>query len=289
MRRRGRLDRDYVAGMTSVGRAAGLILLLPTVVAAEATAQSSAPGDPRLQTALKVSAQIETLLGQTDRNCGIFLLEFNRPVESTQEFWQGAATRRQMIDAVRCVLDARRKGRSASALWQRAGIDATRFGGVASSPVSDPLLVDFDSMRADGVALSPCLRPRVARDGRIDCRNTARPLSRRDLDRTLSRLRRDVARTAGEAHAATVDRASGRLRESAAGGEVVAPARVSAAIADVQRAVQAEAGHSAWPVCPRHHDHALEERDHHWYCRRDRVFIAEIGGLARAGVPTALK
>jgi hypothetical protein len=144
----------------------------------------------------------------------------------------------------------------------------------------------LDALRRRGVvALSPCLRPRVARDGRIDCRNALRPLSRRDLDRTLSRLRRDLAQTAGEAHAATVDQASGRLRESAAGSEAVAPARVSAAIADVQRAVQAEAGGAGWPGCPRHYDHRLEERDHHWYCARDRVFVAEIGGLARAGVP----
>lgn len=269
--------------MTPVERPVGLAGLL-TVIAAVAAAQPPAPDDPRLQTALKAAARVEALLGPADRNCGIFLLEFNRPVESTEEFWEGAATRRQMIGAVRCVLDARRKGQSASALWQRAGIDSTRFGGVASSPASDVQLVEFDSMKPDGVALSPCLRPRVAKDGRTRCRNTVGRLSDRDLDRALSRLLRDVVQTAGEAKAAAVGQASGRLRESVAGGEVDA-GRLSSAIADVQRAVQSDAAHARWPACPRHHDHPLEERDHLWYCARDRVFVAEIGGLARAGVP----
>lgn len=266
-------------------RLAGVCLAAAAGVAAAQSA--SAPGDPRLQSALRVAAQVEAQIGPADRNCGIFLLELNRPVESTEDFWQGAATRGQMIDAVRCVIDAKRRGQSAFTLWQRAGIDATEFGGAAATAVSDILLVEFGSQRPDGVTLAPCLRPRVLKNGAIECRNAVGPLSSGDLDRTLSRLRRDVAQTAGEAQAAKVDEASGRLRESAAGAPV-APERVASAIADVQRAVQG-AGVAGWPACPRHHDHPLEERDHLWYCPRDRVFVAEIGGLARAGVPRVRK
>jgi len=271
--------------MSRTSRTVGLAGTVLAATACVAAAQSAtAPGDPRLQSALRVAAQIEAQIGAADRNCGIFLLESNRPVESTEEFWQGAATRGQMIDAVRCVIDAKRRGQSAFTLWQRAGIDATGFGGAAATAVSDILLVEVGNQRPDGVTLAPCLRPRVLKNGTIECRNAVGPLSSGDLDRTLSRLRRDVAQTAGEAQAATVDEASGRLRESAASGGPVAPERVANAIADVQRAVQG-AGVAGWPACPRHHDHPLEERDHIWYCPRDRVFVAEIGGLARAGVP----
>lgn len=261
---------------------------LGALVAAVGFAQPAPPADPRLQAALRVAAQVEAQIGPADRNCGIFLLELNRPVESTEDFWQGAATRGQMIDAVRCVIDAKRRGQSAFTLWQRAGIDATGFGGAAATAVSEILLVEFGNQRPDGVTLAPCLRPRVLKNGTIECRNGVGPLSPGDLDRTLSRLRRDVAQTAGEAQAAKVDEASGRLRESAATGGTVAPERAANAIADVQRAVQG-AGVAGWPACPRHHDHPLEERDHLWYCPRDRVFVAEIGGLARAGVPRVRK
>ncbi|MGD9904354.1 MAG: hypothetical protein AB7U83_12890 [Vicinamibacterales bacterium] len=269
--------------MTPRWRSTGLATVALLAVAVGGAGQPA--DDTRLVDAHRVAAQIETLLGPADRNCGIFLLEAGRPVSSTDDFWKPAATRRQMRDALRCVRDARRNGQAATAVWQVPGFDASAFGGVATSAVSDLQVVQAGSRSAtDGVQLMPCLRPRVDDAGEIVCRNTPRPLSGRDLERVLSRLRRDVEQTAGEAQAGHVARVFGAPLE--AGGDSapeLEPARFAALAADVQRVVQQD--RAGWPACPRHHDHPLEPRDQHWYCSRDRVFVAEIGGLARSGVP----
>lgn len=227
------------------------------------------------------AARIETMVGPVARHCGIFLLE-SRP--ATEDIWPVAATRRQMNDGLRCILDARKAGRSSWVLWQRPAIDATSFGGIAISPVSDPQVV---SVSVGGVGQSttfaPCLRPRIDKRGEVLCRNTVPARSGRDLDRLFDRLRRDVTRTAGDVHAGTV----ARVEERAARAATRTDRGYLPLVAEgVQLALQEEFDPN-WPACPRHHDHPLELRDERWFCGRDRAFLALLGDLTKAGVPRA--
>jgi hypothetical protein len=255
----------------------------PALVAvwASSVAGQSAPDERLMQAAFIAAARIETVVGPVDRHCGIFLLESRPPTENA---WPVAATRRQMQDGLRCVLDARKAGRSSWVLWQRPAIDATSFGGFAISAVSDPQVV---SASIGGVGrtttFTPCLRPRIDKRGEVLCRNTVPGRSDRDLDRLLSRLRRDVTRTAGEAHADTVARIEAQTAREASRTD---PGYLSLVADRVQRSLHEDVDRH-WPACPRHHDHPLEFRDERWFCGRDRVFLALLGDLTKAGVPRA--
>ncbi len=264
--------------MSRTGLALGPVLV---AVLAASVAGQSAPDERLMQAAFIAAARIETVVGPVDRHCGIFLLE-SRP--ATEDAWPVAATRRQMRDGLRCILDARKAGRSSWVLWQRPAIDATSFGGFAISAVSDPQVVSA-SIGGTGrnATFTPCLRPRIDKRGEVLCRNTPPARSSRDLDRLLSRLRRDVARTAGEAHADAVARVEETAAREAARTD---PGYLSLVADGVQLALQAE-GNRNWPACPRHHDHPLEVRDERWFCGRDRLFLAPVGDLTKAGVPRA--
>ena len=229
-----------------------------------------------MQAALRAGAQIELVVGPVDRHCGIYLLE---PAEVLAEAWPVAASRGEMRDALRCILDARKAGRSAWALWQRPAIDTNSFGGLAISKVSDPQVVSVGG-RGGNASFRPCFRPRIDDGGTITCRNVAAPLSERELERALTRLKRDVSRTAGDAHDGAVTRADQAAARDASRSD---PGYLVRVADDVQRSVQ-EAGIDNWPGCPRHHDHPLEMRDDRWFCGRDRVFIAPLGDLTKAGV-----
>jgi hypothetical protein len=250
-------------------------------VCAASAAGQSAPDERLMQAAFITAARIETVVGPVDRHCGIFLLE-SRPV--TGDAWPVAATRRQMQDGLRCILDARKAGRSSWVLWQRPAIDATSFGGFAISAVSDPQVV---SASIGGVGrnatFTPCLRPRIDKRGEVLCRNTLPARSGRDLDRFLNRLRRDVTLTAGEAHTGTVAQVEETAAREAARSD---PGYLSLIVDRVQLSLHADVDRH-WPACPRHHDHPLEVRDERWFCGRDRVFLALVGDLTKAGVPRA--
>jgi hypothetical protein len=260
-----------------------VVALAPALAAvwASSVAGQSAPDERLMQAAFVAAARIETVVGPVDRHCGIFLLE-SRP--ATEDAWPVAATRRQMQGGLRCILDARKAGRSSWVLWQRPAIDATSFSGFAISAVSDPQVVaaSIGGVGRD-VTFTPCLRPRIDTRGEVICRNSESARSGGDPDRFLSRLRRDVERTAGDAHAGTV----ARVDETAARETArTAPGYPSLVAHRVQASLQ-ETVDPNWPACPRHHEHPLELRDERWFCGRDRVFLALVGDLTKAGVPRA--
>lgn len=260
-----------------------IVALAPIVATVWVSTVAGQPAaDERLmQAAFVAAARIETVVGPVDRHCGIFLLD-SRP--ATEDAWPVAATRRQMQDGLRCILDARKAGRSSWVLWQRPAIDAMSFGGFAISAVSDPQVVSASiGGVARDVTFTPCLRPRIDKRGDVLCRNTVPARSGRDLDRFLSRLRRDVERTAGEAHADTVARIDATAAREPAR---TAPGYLSLVADRVQSSLQ-ETVDPNWPACPRHHDHPLEVRDERWFCGRDRVFLALVGDLTKAGVARA--
>jgi hypothetical protein len=263
--------------MSRAGVALGPVL---AAVWASSVVGQSAPDERLMQAAFIAAARIETVVGPVDRHCGIYLLESRA---ATEDSWPVAATRRQMNDGLRCILDARKAGRSSWVLWQRPAIDSTSFGGFAISPVSDPQVVSASIGISRNATFSPCLRPRIDKRGEVRCRNSVPARSSGDLDRLLDRLRRDVTRTAGEAQAGAVSRV-----EETAGREAARtdPGYLSLVADGVQLAVQAD-GNRNWPACPRHHDHPLEVRDERWFCGRDRVFLALIGDLTKAGVRKA--
>lgn len=235
--------------------------------------------DRRMQAAFRAAAQIELVVGAVDRHCGIYLLD---PADGLPEAWPAAASRREMRDGLRCILDARKAGRSSWVLWQRPAIDTTSFGGFAISAVSDPQVVSVGGLGGNAT-FRPCFRPRIDKDGEILCRNVAAPLSERALGRALARLKRDVSRTAGDTHADAVTRAD---EAAARDASRTGPGYLVRVADDVQRSVQAS-GDANWPACPRHHDHPLEVRDDRWFCGRDRLFIAPLGDLTKAGVKKA--
>jgi hypothetical protein len=251
---------------------ASLCLVLWTL---SADAQPAAD-DPRMLAALRAGAQIELVVGAVDRHCGIYL---TAPAEVLPEEWPAAASRREMRDALRCILDARKAGRSTWVLWQRPAIDSISFGGVAISAVSDPQVVSVGG-RGGNASFRPCFRPRIDKGGKIACRNIAAPASERDLDRALARVKRDVSRTAGKTYDGVVARAD---EAAALDATRIDPGYLVRVVDEVQRSVQ-EGGVDNWPTCPRHHDHPLEMRDDRWFCGRDRAFIAPLGDLTRAGV-----
>jgi hypothetical protein len=240
-------------------------LLLP--LASSAVAQTGL-GERRNSAVTLLTGEIERVTGPVERHCGIFVL-------TGDPSGPPAATRRQIQAALRCVLDARRRGRAAWAVWQVTGVDATVFDGLAVTRVSDPHLVSASGNGA-AVTLTPCLRPRVDKEAVIRCRNT--PVEADGLPRALERLRDDVRRGVGKDAGAIVDREA-----ALAAGADKSPDDVLGDITTRVRTALRETTDQDWPICPlpQHRDHVLALRDQHWFCATDAVFVARLGKLRR--------
>ncbi len=250
----------------------------PAAVAAAAVLLTTAlPGavqtalDERQQyVATLVTGEVEALTGPVTRHCGIYTLTtgFDSPP---------AASRKEITTALRCVLDAQRRGRAAWAVWQVPGVDAIVFDGLAASAVSAVHLVRSLGSDAE-VDLTPCLKPRVQKDASIVCANLDRPSGSGDVARALDRLGRDLEQTADVPRPAFADHVDGTTETMAIDDD--GEAMLARAVANAQRAVR-EAGHALWPRCPRHFLHPLVHRDGWWFCDRDRAFVAELGRVSR--------
>ena len=237
-----------------------------TVGLAQSAAAQSALDERQQYVATIVTGEIETLTGPAGRNCGIYTL--------TGVDGPSPVGRREVTEAVRCVLAAQRRGQAAWAIWQVPHVDAILFDGVGASAVSALHTVRGRGSNAD-VELAPCLTPRVARDLTIDCANHRRPTPG-DVARTLRALKRDVERTSGMAWSDVAPSGTSRGSESGEPSAVLTQAATGA-----QRAVHA-AGEPQWPRCPHHFDHPLTYRDRWWFCERDAAFIAAVGRLSTA-------
>ena len=255
----------------------GLVLavLLGVTTPGPAPAQSvpGAPGetgvDQRRNAAVTlVTGEIERFTGQVDRHCGIFVLPGGPDGPP-------AASRQQIQTALRCMQQAKRQGRAAWAVWQVGGVDATVFAGVASKRFGDLHLVDTGSA-PDDLSLRPCLRPRMAKDGTIVCRN--QPIDGRSLEQAMDHFHADVRRSFGRAIAKDVQRAIAALPPPAATATPEDTARQQ--MARGREVIRAATGRD-WPICPLHHTHALELRDQQWFCAQDAAFVAPLGRLRR--------
>lgn len=245
----------------------GAALLLS--LAGPALAQTQTGLDERRNAAVTLlTGEIERVTGPVDRHCGIFVL-------AGDPSGPPPATRQQIQSALRCVLEAKRQGRAAWAVWQVAGVDATVFDGIALRRFGDPQLLEASGNGA-AVEMRPCFRPRVDKDGVIRCRNT--PVDAKGIRRAGDRLRDDVRRSLGKDAARIVDRE----------GLLVTPqtafpgpdGAVQQHLARVREALRAGSG-VEWPICPLHRDHTLELYEQHWLCRKDTVFVAPLGKLRR--------
>lgn len=252
--------------MTWDGRA-HLVAALLLSLAASAVAQTGL--DERRNAAVTLlTGEIERVTGPVDRHCGIFVL-------TGDPDGPPPATRRQIQTALRCVQDAKRRGRAAWAVWQVAGVDATVFDGLAVTRYGDPQLVEASGNGAE-LQLRPCLRPRVDKDGVLRCRNA--PVDGKSVRQALDRFRADVSRSFGKDLASMVEGAmlafpTGRLSHSSDG-------QVQQMVAHGREALRASTG-ADWPLCPLHRDHALELYEQHWLCRKDTAFVAPLGKLRR--------
>ena len=255
----------------------GLVLavLLGVTTPGQALAQTvpDAPGetgvDQRRNAAVTlVTGEIERFTGQVDRHCGIYILPGGPDGPP-------AASRQQIQTALRCMQQAKRQGRAAWAVWQVGGVDATVFAGVASRRFGDLHLVDTGSA-PDDLSLRPCLRPRVAKDGAIVCRNP--PMDGQSLERATDHFLADVRRSFGRAIARDVQRAIAALPPPSA---TVTPDETAHQRVALGREVIRAATGRDWPICPLHYDHALVLRGPQWFCDRDAAFVTPLGRLRR--------
>ena len=246
--------RWTAAGVTAVAAALGLA----TPVAAQ-----TALDERQQHVATIVTGEIEKITGPAGRNCGIYTLS---GVDGPSP-----VSRREVTEALRCVLAAQRRGQAAWAIWQVPHVDAILFDGVGASAVSAVHTVAGRGSNAD-VELAPCLEPRVGKDLTIACANRRSP-TLRDVEKARRALRRDIERTSGFAWS---DVASEVLPPGTSDDpSEILTAQVTAA----QRHVHA-GGEPQWPRCPHHFDHPLTYRDGWWFCERDAAFIAEVGRLS---------
>lgn len=240
----------------AVVAAAGMLLTPPSLA-------QTALDERQQHVATIVTGEIEKLTGPAGRNCGIYTL---RGVNSPSP-----VSRRELSAALRCVLAAQRRGQAAWAIWQVPNVDNILFDGLGASAVSAVHTVTGRGSHAD-VELTPCREPRLARDLTIACANHP-PLTRRDVEKTLRGLSRDVERTSGYAWDTVAPPPPADAASADPSGTLTAQ------VAATQRAVHA-AGEPDWPRCPHHFDHPLTYRDEWWFCERDAAFIAAVGRLS---------
>lgn len=134
----------------------------------------------------------------------------------------------------------------------------------------------FDRRRG---ARDECARRPVSRHIAMDG-----PMAERGSEDALARpaelLRQDVASTAGSAHEPMVNAKAAELREydfGCADAELV-----ERLVESVQQEFHDRFIHTTWPACPRHPNHPLWYRGGAWWCERDAVAIARLGGLHAA-------
>jgi hypothetical protein len=243
-----------------LGPILGVLAVVPAV------AQTPGYVEHRQDVATIVTSEVEAFTGHVEKHCGIFTLQ-------AATGGPPAAGREEVEKALKCVRDAQRRGQPAWAVWQVAGVDATLFVGVAASSTSSVHLVQ-SAGNVDGVTLTPCLRPRVAKNATVSC--ATRPPRDGDLERAVERLRKDVARSGVD-----VPIAVPKIR--AADGDAALDHAVDTALDTVHAA-----GDGIWPRCPRHFDHPLAVRDGWWFCDREKAYIVELGNLWRV-VPRTRK
>lgn len=250
----------------TVSAVVAAVVVLTTVVPCAA---QTALDERRQHVATITSGEIGRLTGAAARNCGIFPLTAG--IDSPPPVGRDDVT-----TALRCVQAAQRRGEAAWVIWQVSGVDAIVFDGLAASASSAVHLVHGLGSNAR-IRLSPCLKPRVDKDAAISCANAGRTMSDDDVAEAMTRLARDVSRTAGFELADLVPApaASAPGDGTRSSPELAMQQAVEAA----QRAVHA-AGEPQWPRCPHHFDHPLSHRDGWWFCERDRAFIAELGRVS---------
>jgi hypothetical protein len=242
---------------------AAMLAVAMTFGRGEPGAAQTALDERQQHVATIVTGEIEKLTGPAGRNCGIYTLS---GVDGPSP-----VGRRELREALRCVLAAQRRGQAAWAIWQVPHVDAILFDGVGASAVSAVHTVAGRGSNAD-VELAPCLDPRVGRDLTIECANR-RPPTPRDVEKARRALRRDLERTSGFVWADVAPEAP------PAGTSGDPSEALTATVTAAQRHVHA-AGEPQWPRCPHHFDHPLTYRDGWWFCERDAAFIAAVGRLS---------
>jgi hypothetical protein len=91
-----------------------------------------------------------------------------------------------------------------------------------------------------------------------------------------ARLKRDVADTIGDIHAAFVDDSVAAARDYITDEEALAQHVVD----EVQQYCHDMFVDTTWPACPRHPNHPLWFADGWWRCTRDNVAVARLGDLS---------
>lgn len=252
----------------STGPAVVVALVALLSASREVTAQTAL--DERQQyVATIVTGEIQVLTGPVTNHCGIYTLSagFDSPPVALDDVKR----------ALRCVVDAQRRGRPAWAIWQVSGVDAIVFDGVAASAVSAVHLVVGEGSDAR-VRMTPCRRPRVERDATIVCENAGRERTADELEKALKGLKRDLDLTSGLPR--DVIKSLVAPAAAAPAGADHASDPLEHAVANAQRAVHA-AGQTQWPRCPHHFTHPLIYREGAWYCERDAAFVADVGRVWR--------
>ena len=97
-----------------------------------------------------------------------------------------------------------------------------------------------------------------------------------DLRDCVERLTRDVVSTLSHAHSAIVGDAA---RHLATYRSLTDPDFIDSLVQDVQQSLHDEFVDTTWPACPSHPNHPLWFNDGWWWCERDKVRVAELGGL----------
>jgi len=95
----------------------------------------------------------------------------------------------------------------------------------------------------------------------------------------LRSLRRDVAATVGSAHEPAVLELAAQARSYLPDDQVAVKV-----VEDTQQYLHDTRIDTTWPACPRHGNHPLRFRDGSWYCERDAVTVAPLGGLPATGI-----
>lgn len=247
-----------------------VVAVLSLLAAPQWVAAQTALDERQQYVATIVTGEIQVLTGPVTNHCGIYTLPagFDGPPAADHEV---------VKRALRCVLDAQRRGRPAWAIWQVAGVDAILFDGLAASAVSAVHVVVGEGSDAR-VRMTPCLRPRVEKDASIACGPAGRPLTPDDLSKALRGLKRDLDLTSGLPREVIASLVAPAAATSSEADHVADP--LEHAVGAAQRAVHA-AGHTQWPRCPRHFTHALIYREGWWYCEREAAFVAEVGRVWR--------
>jgi crotonobetainyl-CoA:carnitine CoA-transferase CaiB-like acyl-CoA transferase len=110
---------------------------------------------------------------------------------------------------------------------------------------------------------------------------TFSPALRLVISALAAALKRDVADTVGDVHAALVDGAVAAGREYISDEDRLAQHVVD----EVQQYFHDMFVDTTWPACPRHPNHPLWFENGWWRCTRDDVAIVRLGELGTISKP----